>query len=194
MTGRNGAGKSSLLRMIAGLLRIAGGTLVARGRRRGAQHRRTGALSRPSGRAQTLAVGDRESRLLERMARRRAATCRATRWRAVGLDTLAALAGGLSFGRAEAAACRSRGWSRSRARSGCSTSRPPRSIAPRRRCCSTLMREHLAARRHDRRRDPSAARPSTACANCSWSARHERAHRPVHARHPHRDRGSAAAR
>lgn len=31
MTGRNGAGKSSLLRMIAGLLRIAGGTLSLQG-------------------------------------------------------------------------------------------------------------------------------------------------------------------
>ncbi len=31
MTGRNGAGKSSLLRMIAGLLRIAGGTLSLAG-------------------------------------------------------------------------------------------------------------------------------------------------------------------
>jgi heme exporter protein A len=31
VTGRNGAGKSSLLRMIAGLLRIAGGTLSLEG-------------------------------------------------------------------------------------------------------------------------------------------------------------------
>ena len=31
MTGRNGAGKSSLLRMIAGLVRIAAGTLVIEG-------------------------------------------------------------------------------------------------------------------------------------------------------------------
>jgi heme exporter protein A len=33
LTGRNGAGKSSLLRMVAGLVRLAGGTLIAEGGR-----------------------------------------------------------------------------------------------------------------------------------------------------------------
>ena len=57
VTGRNGAGKSSLLRMIAGLMRIAAGRLDLTGGEDDAAARRAGALSRPSGRAETLAFG-----------------------------------------------------------------------------------------------------------------------------------------
>ena len=73
VTGRNGAGKSSLLRMIAGLVRIAAGRLALDGGEPDATHRRAGALSRPPGRGETLAVGARKPAILGGVSRRRRA-------------------------------------------------------------------------------------------------------------------------
>ena len=72
LVGHNGAGKTSLLRLIAGLLTPAAGTHRAGGRRAGHAGRRTGALSRPSRRAEALAQRHRESGVLARLPRRRA--------------------------------------------------------------------------------------------------------------------------
>ena len=65
VTGRNGAGKSSLLRMIAGLVRMSAGRLALERRRRRRQHRRTGALPRPPGRGETVAFGWRKPAILD---------------------------------------------------------------------------------------------------------------------------------
>ena len=70
--------------------------------------------------------------------------------------------------------CRSPGWSRCRARSGCSTSRPRRSTARRRTRSPSLMREHLAGGGHDRRGDAWAARARRRKRTATRRAPHER--------------------
>ena len=69
ITGRNGAGKSSLLRTIAGLVRLADGELTLGRRRSRTDDRRTGPLSRPPGRAETVTLGGRKPALLGRLSR-----------------------------------------------------------------------------------------------------------------------------
>ena len=70
VTGRNGAGKSSLLRIIAGLLRLSAGRLDLAGGDAEATHRRAGPLPRPPGRAEAVADGRGKPRLLGRISRR----------------------------------------------------------------------------------------------------------------------------
>ena len=53
VTGANGSGKTSLLRMIAGLLTMAGGSIDLEGGEQRADACRTGPLSRPSRRDET---------------------------------------------------------------------------------------------------------------------------------------------
>ena len=105
----------------------------ARRRRRRAHHRRAGPLSRPPGRAEIRFVGFGKPRLLGQRARRaapprstpRSPPSASTGWPACPRSICRPGNGG---------ACRSRGSSRSRGRSGCSTSRPPASTPPPRRC------------------------------------------------------------
>ena len=104
VTGPNGAGKSSLLRLVAGLVRLAGGQLALEGGEPDATHRRAGALSRPPGRAEAVADGRREPRLLGALSRRRPACARRRRSTAVGLGGIADAARRLSLGRPAAAA------------------------------------------------------------------------------------------
>ena len=103
MTGRNGAGKSSLLRMIAGLLRIEGGALSLAG---GDKDRSIGEQAHYLGHQDALKPSlsvienlDFWSAWLGGSWRRRARALGA-----VGLDTHRGIAGLLSFGGAEAAA------------------------------------------------------------------------------------------
>ena len=89
-----------------------------------------GALSRPPGRAEAVADGRREPRLLEPLSRR-GGEPPAAALAAVGLERWPSCRPPTSRP-ASGGGCRSPGWSRCSARSGCSTSRPPRSTARRR--------------------------------------------------------------
>ena len=88
VTGRNGAGKSSLLRMIAGLVRIAAGRLSLDGGRARHANCRAGALSRPPGRDEAVAVGGENLQFWTEISRRRVATSKP----ALGAVDLAPLA------------------------------------------------------------------------------------------------------
>ena len=132
VTGRNGAGKSSLLRMIAGLVRIAAGTLAIEG---GEPEAPIGEQAHYLGHLDALkpaltvaenlqfwaeflgpASGDVDARAGRGRSWPRSPICRRRICRP-----------------GNGGGCRSRAWSRCRARSGCSTSRPRRSMPPRRR-------------------------------------------------------------
>ena len=195
--GRNGAGKSSLLRMIAGLVRIAGGRLGAGRRRPRADHPRAGPLPRPPGRAEALADGRRKPRILGRAISAATGRRRTAALAAVGLDGAGRPAGRPICRPASGGGCRSPGWSPCSGRSGCSTSRPRRSTATAQDALAGLMRQHLAggglivAAAHGpiglERRQGAAARETP----------HERARRAVRARHaargPRRRRRAASA-
>ena len=145
LVGPNGSGKSSLLRAVAGFLPLAAGTLALEGGAAEAGDRRAGALPRPRRRAEERAHRRRESRLLGRRARRRFRRARRGSRRSTG--SASPMSPTSRRGRsppARSAASRSPGsWSR-RDRSGCSTSRPPRSTPPRSASSPLIMREHLA--------------------------------------------------
>jgi heme exporter protein A len=68
----NGSGKTSLLRLIAGLLVPAGGSIALEGGDGGTDAARTGPLSRPSRRAETRAQRAGKPVVLARFSRRRA--------------------------------------------------------------------------------------------------------------------------
>ncbi len=131
VTGRNGAGKSSLLRLICGLLRIARGRLAIEGGDDeltiGEQAHYLGHLDalKPSlSVAENLRfwagyLGDGTGDLVEPLA-------------AVGLDR-SPTCRPLIFRRGKSGGCRLRASSPSSARFGCSTSRPARSMSRRKR-------------------------------------------------------------
>ena len=103
VTGRNGAGKSSLLRMVAGLLRIAGGHLAMAGADPEKNHPGAGPLPRPPGRAEALPDGCRKPRILGPLSGRRRSR-REPALAAVGLGRAGRSAGRLPVGRPAAAA------------------------------------------------------------------------------------------
>ena len=157
VTGPNGSGKTSLLRMIAGLLALAGGSIDLEGgeaeltlpeQAHYLGHR--DALKPALSVLENLAFWrdflggeafDRERKPRRGRARPRRRICRR---RICRPDS-----GGGS---------RSPGCSRCGGRSGCWTSRPPRSMPPGRPCSPTLMARPSRARRPDHRRHPCAAR------------------------------------
>ena len=156
--GRNGAGKSSLLRLIAGLLRSPAGSSRSKAATPN-DHRRAGALSRPPRRLEAFAVGRKTSRsgprylggaerhrrgVDGRRPRRRLPTCRPPICRP-----------------ASGGGCRSRGCSPCRGRSGCSTSRPSALDARGAGDARRMMRRAPRRRRPDRRGGarPDRARP-----------------------------------
>ena len=103
--GRTAPGKSSLLRMIAGLLRLAGGRLALAGGDAERTHRRAGALPRPSGRAEAVADGRREPAVSgPRYLGAASDSADARRWPRSGSTALADLPAGLPLGRPAAAA------------------------------------------------------------------------------------------
>ena len=91
VTGRNGAGKSSLLRMIAGLVHVGRRPAGARRRRARCHDRRAVALCRPPGRGEAVADGGRKPEILGAISRRRRARPSEPRWQAVDLAPLADL-------------------------------------------------------------------------------------------------------
>ena len=143
VTGPNGSGKTSLLRLIAGLLAPAGGSIALEGGEaeltlpeqahylghRDALKPALSVLENLSFWRDFLGgeAGDAGQSLAAGRARSRHAS-----------------AGGVSLGRPAAAACRSRGCSACGGRSGCWTSRPRRSTRPARTMFAGLMRDHLA--------------------------------------------------
>ena len=143
VTGRNGAGKSSLLRMVAGLVRIAGGRLTLAGGDPEQDHRRAGPLSRPPGCAEAGPDGRGKPRVLGPLSRRRRRPAAGRtggrrarrRWPTCRPPTCRPASGG---------GCRSPACWRSGGRSGCWTSRPRRSTARPRTTLAGLMRQHLA--------------------------------------------------
>ena len=90
VTGRNGAGKSSLLRMLAGLIRLAGGQLALAGGDPEQDHPGAGPLSRPPGCAEALPDGRGKPRVLGQLSRAAAEPPRPA-LAAVGLAALADL-------------------------------------------------------------------------------------------------------
>ena len=159
--GRNGAGKSSLLRMMAGPCPSSRRTALARRRRPRTDPGRAGALSRPPRRPEAIAVGRRESAVLvglpgrSRRRSRRAIARRRARYRfPTCRRPICPPANGGGF--------RSRACSRSSVRYGFSTSRP-RHLMPRRKSGSA---------RSCRRTWPAAASSSRRrTARCNSTAR-----------------------
>ena len=168
VTGPNGSGKTSLLRLIAGLLTLAGGSIELEGGEAELTLARTGALSRPPRRAETGAeragkpcrsggifsaarlpmprkAWPRSGSIMPRICRRR--ICRPA-------------SGGGS---------RSPGCSRCGGRSGCWTSRPRRSMPPEQSLFAGADARPSRARRPDRRRHPCAA-GDRARGNCGSGA------------------------
>ena len=174
LTGANGAGKSSLLRLIAGLIRPEEGAVALERRRRRIERRRAGALCRPSRSPQTGAHGDRKPHLLGALSQRRspAGTCerggerprrrrsRRTRPSAGRLSlrraAAAAVAGADAGGAAADLAARR---AHHRPRRGLPGAPAPGHAGPSRR------------RRDHPRRHPRAARASTARRNCGSDRR-----------------------
>ena len=129
VTGPNGSGKTSLLRMIAGPA-DAGRRIDRSGRRRDRTDAgRTGPLSRPPRRDEARAERAGEPVVLAGFSRRRGFRRRAKPCRGRARPCRAS-AGGVSVGRTAAAALDRAGCSRCGGRSGCWTSRPRRSMPP----------------------------------------------------------------
>ncbi len=165
VTGRNGAGKSSLLRMIAGLVRVGRRTAGADRRRPRAAAPRAGALPRPPGRAE--AVADASAENLEFWARYLGggeAGCRAA-LAAVGLDSAGRAARRLSLRRPAAAAvdrAAARGQAADLAARRADLRARPRGAGRARRADARASRRRRADRRRgaraDRRSEARAAR------------------------------------
>ena len=142
VTGRNGAGKSSLLRMLAGLLRIAGGQLaLAGGDPDKTIPEQAHYLGHQDALKPSLTVAENLAFWARYLGGSGAAASRHSppsdwrRWPICRPPTCRPASGG---------GCRSPGWWPCRGRSGCSTSRPRRSTARRRICWPGLMRRHLS--------------------------------------------------
>ena len=171
VTGRNGAGKSSLLRMIAGLVRLAGGRLALTG---GDPERTIPEQAHYLGHQDALKPSLTVAREPARSGRAISAAARAAPEAALGRGgprRAGRPAGGLPVGRPAAAAVASPGCWPCSGRSGCSTSRPRRSTATAQDTLAGLMRRASRRRRADRRGDPRPDRARRRAASCGWEQR-----------------------
>ena len=130
VTGRNGAGKSSLLRMIAGLVRLAAGRLALTGGRPELPlAEQAHYLGHQDALKPSLTVEENLDFWARYLGGGEGASAALA---AVGLDAVAELPAGLSLRRPAAAAVDRPAGRGASGRSGCSTSRPRRSTARRR--------------------------------------------------------------
>ena len=179
VTGRNGAGKSSLLRMIAGLVRIASGRVaLAGGSAEATLAEQAHYLGHQDAQKPSLTVAENLAFWARYLGGGEPSRRGAGDRRARGAG---GRAGGLSVGWTAASGFRSPGCWRSGGRSGCWTSRPRRSTRMLRTCsrvsCGNIsLAADCSWQRHTGRSDSNAPR------SCGSEAPHDLARRVVRAR------------